>query len=99
MPFLKKLKTLYLIPGDFGWDDIGEWLVVYNLGQKDLAGNVIMSDSDQDHLPTLAVESHNNLIHSNGRLVALFGVHDMIVVDTPDIVMIAPKSRSQDVKN
>lgn len=94
----EKADNLVLIPGDFGWDDIGEWLVVYNLGQKDLAGNVIMSDSDQDHLPTLAVESHNNLIHSNGRLVALLGVHDMIVVDTPDIVMIAPKSRSQDVK-
>ena len=94
----EKAENLVLIPGDFGWDDIGEWLVVYNLGQKDLAGNVIISDGDQDRLPTLSVESQNNLIHSNGRLVALLGVRDMIVVDTPDIVMIAPKNRSQDVK-
>ncbi|HNQ16944.1 MAG TPA: sugar phosphate nucleotidyltransferase [Candidatus Woesebacteria bacterium] len=94
----EKADNLVLVPGDFGWDDIGEWLVVYNLGQKDLAGNVIISDGDQDRLPTLSVESQNNLIHSNGRLVALLGVRDMIIVDTPDIVMIAPKSRSQDVK-
>ncbi len=94
----EKADNLVLIPGDFGWDDIGEWLVVYHLGQKDLAGNVIISDGDQNRLPTLSVESQNNLIHSNGRLVALLGVRDMIIVDTPDIIMIAPKNRSQDVK-
>jgi len=94
----EKAQNLVLIPGDFGWDDIGEWLVVYSLGQKDLSGNVVISEDDLDRLPTLTVESQDNLIHSNGRLVALLGVRDMIIIDTPEIVMIAPKNRSQDVK-
>lgn len=92
----EKAENLVLIPGDFGWDDIGEWKVVYDLGKKDLAGNVIIGDSDEVH--TLAINSHNNMVHVNGRLVALVGINDMIVVDTDEIVMIAPKSRSQDVK-
>jgi mannose-1-phosphate guanylyltransferase len=92
----EKASNLVLIPGDFGWDDVGNWDVVYNLGKKDESGNVIMTEHDQAQ--TLAISSHNNLIHANGRLVALVGVDDMLVIDTDEIVMIAPKSRSQDVK-
>lgn len=94
----EKADNLLLIPGDFGWDDIGEWKVVYDLGKKDLAGNVVVGDGDSDRVHTLAIESQNNLIHVGDRLVALIGINDMIVVDTDEIVMIAPKSRSQDVK-
>lgn len=92
----EKADNLVLIPGDFGWNDLGDWKVVYDLETKDLAGNVIVSDSDTMH--TLAINSQNNLIHVNGRLVALVGVSDMIVIDTEEILMIAPKDRSQDVK-
>jgi len=94
----EKADNLILIPGDFGWDDIGEWKVVYNLGVKDLAGNVIIGDGNSDKIHTLTIESQNNLIHVGDRLIAMIGVNDLIVVDTPEIVMIAPKSRSQDVK-
>lgn len=94
----EKADNLLLIPGDFGWDDIGEWKVVYDLGKKDLAGNVIVGDGNSDQVHTLAIESQNNLIHVGNRLVALIGIDDMIVVDTDEIVMVAPKSRSQDVK-
>ena len=92
----EKADNLVLIPGDFGWDDVGNWDVVYNLGKKDLAGNVVMGEEEQ--VKSLAVNSQNNLIHTNDRLIALVGVNDMIVIDTDEIVMIAPKSRSQDVK-
>src|SRR5690606_28633422 len=92
----EKAENLVLIPGDFGWNDVGDWKVVYELGKKDLSGNVLLSDSDEVH--SLTINSKNNLIHANGRLVALVGVDDMIVVDTDEIVMIAPKNRSQDVK-
>lgn len=94
----EKVDNLVLIPGDFGWNDIGEWKVVYDLGKQDLAGNVVVGDEDADHLHTLTVESQNNLIHVQDRLVALVGVKDMIIVDTDEIVMIAPKSHSQEVK-
>ena len=92
----EKAKNLVLIPGDFGWDDVGDWRVVYDLEKKDISGNVIVSDHNENH--TLAIASHNNLIHSNGRLVALVGIDDMVVIDTEEILMIIPKNKSQDVK-
>jgi len=92
----EKANNLVLIPGDFGWNDVGDWKVVYDLGQKDLAGNVVVGDDDVVH--TLAINSQNNLMHANKRLIALVGINDMIVVDTDEILLIVPKDRSQDVK-
>jgi mannose-1-phosphate guanylyltransferase len=92
----EKSDNLVLIPGDFGWNDVGDWKIVFELGAKDLAGNVVISE--HNNMPTLAINSQRNLIHANGRLVALIGVDDMIIVDTDEILMVVPKSRSQDVK-
>lgn len=92
----EKAENLTLIPGDFGWNDVGDWKVVYDLGKKDLANNVIVGDQEKIH--ALAINSKNNLIHANGRLISLVGVNDMIVVDTDEILMICPKEKSQDVK-
>lgn len=92
----EKADNLTLIPGDFGWNDVGDWKVVYDLGTKDLSGNVVLGESDEVH--TLTVNAHDNLIQTNGRLVAMLGVSDLVVIDTPEIVMILPKDRSQDVK-
>ncbi|MEO8581074.1 MAG: sugar phosphate nucleotidyltransferase [Patescibacteria group bacterium] len=92
----EKATNLVLIPGDFGWDDVGDWKVVYDLGKKDLAGNVVISDDPQTH--TLTIESKNNLIHTNSRLIAMIGVENFTIIDTPEILMIVPKDRSQDVK-
>lgn len=92
----EKATNLVLIPGDFGWNDLGDWKVVYDLETKDLHGNVTIGDGEIMH--TLAINSQNNLIHVNGKLVALVGIDDMIVIDTDEILMIAPKNRSQDVK-
>lgn len=92
----EKADNLVLLPGDFGWDDVGDWKVVYDLGTKNLAGNVVIGEGDEVH--TLAVNAHNNLIHADKRLVALAGVDNMIVIDTPEILMIVPKDQSQDVK-
>ncbi len=92
----EKADNLVLIPGDFGWNDVGDWKVVFDLGKKDLNGNVIVGDGQEMH--TLAINSQNNLIHSNNRLVSIIGIDDMIVIDTDEILLIMPKSRSQDVK-
>ncbi len=92
----EKADNLVLLPGDFGWNDVGDWKVVYDLETKDLQGNVTIGESKEMH--ALAIHSQNNLIHTNGRLVALVDINDMIVIDTEEIVMIIPKSRSQDVK-
>lgn len=92
----EKANNLVLIPGDFGWDDVGDWRVVYDLEKKDLAGNVVIGDDATRKV--LTISSQNNLIHADGKLVALVGVNDMIVIDTGEILMILPKSQSQDVK-
>lgn len=92
----EKVSNLALIPGDFGWNDVGDWRVVYELGKQDHSGNVIISDEKERDV--LALKSENNMIQSDGRLIALYGVNDMIVIDTPEILMIAPKQNSQEVK-
>lgn len=92
----EKADNLVLIPGDFGWNDVGDWKVVYDLGKKDLSGNVTIGDEKETH--TLAVNAHKNLIHTDGRLVAICGIDDLIIVDTDEILMICPKNKSQDVK-
>jgi len=92
----EKAKNLVLIPGDFGWNDVGDWKVVYELETKDSAGNVIINESNTSEV--LTIDSSNNLIHSDGRLIALMGVRDMVVIDTEEILMIVPKGKSQDVK-
>ncbi len=92
----EKADNLALIPGDFGWNDVGDWGVVYDLGTKDLAGNVIISENSKAH--ALSIKAHNNLLHTNNRLIAIFGVDDLVVIDTDEILMIAPKNKSQEVK-
>lgn len=92
----EKADNLVLIPGEFGWDDVGDWRVVYELKAKSARENVVVGDGGQPQ--TLTVNSQGNLIHGNGRLIALAGVDDFIVVDTDEILMIVPKQQSQDVK-
>lgn len=92
----EKADNLVLIPGDFGWNDVGDWKIVYDLKTKDLSGNVVLGEGDNIH--ALNIDAHNNLIHTDGRLVALVGISDMVIVDTPEILMVVPKSRSQEVK-
>lgn len=91
----EKADNLVLIPGDFGWNDVGDWKVVYDLATPNLDGNVVIGENPNH---ALAVDSANNLIHTNSKLVALVGVNDMIIIDTEEILMIVPKSSSQDVK-
>lgn len=76
--------------GDFGWNDVGSWNAVYELEQPDSAGNVLKGD-------TLTEASTGSYVHAHGKLVALLGVRDLIVVDTPDALLIADRSRAQEV--
>lgn len=92
----EKADNLVLIPGDFGWNDVGDWKVVYDLGKKDLSGNVTIGDEKETRI--LSVNAHRNLIHTDGRLVAISGIEDMVIIDTDEILMICPKNKSQDVK-
>lgn len=76
--------------GDFGWNDVGSWNAVYELLPRDAQGNVAAIDS-------VCLDSQNNFVDARGKLVALLGVHDLIVVDTPDALLVASRDQAQRV--
>jgi mannose-1-phosphate guanylyltransferase/mannose-6-phosphate isomerase len=81
-----------MVPLDAGWNDLGAWDAVWNVLPKDEAGNAHLGD-------VLTTDSKNTLVHATSRLVSLVGVENLIVIETPDAVLVADKSRSQDVKH
>ena len=81
-----------MVPLDAGWNDLGAWDAVWNVLPKDANGNAHLGD-------VLTTDSKNTLVHATSRLVSLVGVENLIVVETPDAVLVADKSRSQDVKH
>ena len=89
---LEKASNVVGIPaGDIGWNDVGSWNAVYELQQRDAQGNAVRGDA-------LIVDSRGNYVDAaKSKLIALLGVHDLIVVDTPDALLIADRSRAQQV--
>lgn len=81
-----------MVPLAAGWSDLGAWDAVWNVLPKDPHGNAHVGD-------VLATDSRNTLVHATSRLVALVGVQNLVVVETPDAVLVADRSRSQDVKH
>lgn len=81
-----------MVPLDAGWSDLGAWDAVWKVLPKDENGNAHLGD-------VLTTDSCNNLVHATNRLVCLVGVEDLIVVETPDALLVANKLRSQDVKH
>ena len=84
--------AIKMVPLDAGWSDLGAWDAVWNVLSKDEQGNAHVGD-------VLTTQSYNTLVHASSRLVSLVGVSDLIVVETPDAVLVADKRRSQDVKH
>ena len=88
---LEKASNVSGIPAaDFGWNDVGSWNAVYELLPRDRHGNVVIHDS-------VLLDSHNNFVDARGKVVALLGVSDLIVVDTPDALLVASRDRAQGV--
>ncbi|OWF66207.1 mannose-1-phosphate guanylyltransferase/mannose-6-phosphate isomerase [Polynucleobacter hirudinilacicola] len=77
---------------DAGWNDLGAWDAVWQVGKQDAQGNVSSGD-------TLVSNSKNSLIHASSRLVSAVGVENLIIVETADAVLVADRKNSQDVKN
>ena len=80
-----------VVSGDFGWSDIGSWKAMSELYESDEAGNRIQGKA-------VLVESRNCFVQGDDRLVAAVGVHDLVIVDTGDAVLVADRDRAQEVK-
>ncbi len=80
-----------MVPLAAGWSDLGAWDAVWQALPKDGAGNAHIGD-------VLSTDSRNTLVHASSRLVGLVGVEDLVIIETPDAVLVADRSRSQDVR-
>lgn len=80
-----------MVPLNAGWSDLGAWDALWQIGVPDAQGNVIQGD-------VLMSESRNTLVHASSRLVGVVGAQNLIVVETPDAVLVANRAHSQDVK-
>ena len=80
-----------MVPWPAGWSDLGAWDAVWQMAEKDAAGNASVGD-------VLLQDSRNTLVHATSRLVSVVGLDDVVVVETPDAVMVSDRARSQEVK-
>jgi mannose-1-phosphate guanylyltransferase len=83
-------SRVFVIPAEVGWSDIGSWAAVYQLLAKHSGENVLASDG-------LTFDAEGNFLWSPSKFVAAIGVHDLVVVETPDALLICPRDRAQDV--
>jgi mannose-1-phosphate guanylyltransferase len=93
---MEKAGNVYVIPVEFGWNDLGTWTSLYEISDKDEAGNVKKGTN------ILTYNTQNCMVHTslaaNGKIFVLNSVKDLIVVDTPDVLMICDKNKEQEVK-
>jgi mannose-1-phosphate guanylyltransferase len=81
-----------VVPGDFGWSDVGSWESAWELAPKDDADNALGPDD-------VAIDARGNLARAtHGKTVALVGVNDLVVVETEDAILVMPRARAQDVR-
>lgn len=91
----EKANNLLLVPGDFGWSDIGDWEVVYDLSRKNNDKNSI--DKSRNFSPVL-LDSQGCFVSGGKKLLAIVGVDDLIVVETKRALLVVKRQRAQEVK-
>ena len=88
---MERTDKAAIVPASLGWSDIGSWSALWDIGDKDTTGNVVIGD-------VMAEETDGCYLRSHGPLIATLGLKDVVIVATGDVVLAAAKDRSQDVK-
>ena len=88
---MEKAKNIYVIPGNFGWDDVGSWLSLERINKTNQDGNVISGN-------VISIKTKNSIIQGNEKLIATIGLEDIVIVDTDDVTLICHKDNTQEVK-
>lgn len=92
---MEKADNVYVLPADFGWSDLGTWASIYEMAEKDYVGNAVIP-SEQ----VMMYDSSNCMVNVPGeKLVILQGLHDYIVVESNDMLLVCPRAEEQNVKN
>src|SRR5262249_59711331 len=88
---MEKTDRAVVVEGKFRWSDIGSWDALFEISKRD-ADNNLMSGA------AVAIDSSNCLVRAEDRLTAVLGVNDLVVVTTPDAVLVLPRERAEEVK-
>ncbi len=90
---MEKAKGLRVVPGDFGWNDVGSWAALSAVRDADDAGNVTVGNH-------VAINAHNNVVFADegAALIALTDVDDLVVVATADAILVTRKTKAQNVR-
>jgi mannose-1-phosphate guanylyltransferase len=88
---MERAEKVYVVPSEFDWSDVGDWKAVFDLSEHDSHGNAI-------HGQAILRGSSRCLIESEERLVVLVGIHDTMVIDTPDALLVCHRDNAQQVK-
>ena len=88
---MEKTDRASVVEGRFRWSDIGSWDAIFDIAERDKSGNAI-------HGTVVTADSRNCVIHSTDRLTAVLGADDLVVVSTPDAVLVVPRARAQEVR-
>jgi mannose-1-phosphate guanylyltransferase / mannose-6-phosphate isomerase len=89
---MEKAKNIAVLPASFGWSDIGSWKAVADQLEPDEDGNTSMGE-------TIRIDTRNTHVQSEERLIATVGVDNLLIIDTPDALLVANKDASQQVKD
>ena len=88
---MERTERAAVVAGDFRWSDIGSWDALFDIRPRDGEGNVL-------HGSVVTLDAQDCIVHSDARLTTLVGVKDLVVVATPDAVLVVPRTRSQEVR-
>ncbi len=88
---MEKTDSAVVIPLDANWNDVGSWAALWEVSEKDSQGNALKGD-------VLTHDTSDSYIYSDQKLVATIGIKDLVVIETDDAVMVAPRNRVQEVK-
>jgi mannose-1-phosphate guanylyltransferase len=88
---MEKTRDAVMVPLDAGWNDVGSWAALHDVLPADEHGNVLRGD-------VLLEDSDGCYVHAESRLVAALGLKDIVIVETADAVLVAPRGKVQDVK-
>jgi len=90
---MEKSSRVLMVPVEMGWSDVGSWSALPEVIEPDSSGTVCVNAAGH-----IAVDSSDCLIYADGRIVATVGVHNLVVVSTPDAILVCDRERCQDVK-
>ncbi|HVZ77871.1 MAG TPA: hypothetical protein VG818_07815, partial [Gemmatimonadaceae bacterium] len=88
---MERSSRVLVIPGDFGWDDVGVWGALRRVRQRDVLGNAMSGDA-------FAVASGNNVVHAEAGTVVLYGVNDLVVITHDGLTVVTTVDKSAELK-